>query len=117
MLSLCIGTTALLSSGRFLNRVQVENFASSKLEVNKFIPIKFATCIASSQLELDLRTALSFPKILMPRQDSNLNFLGPNDYRSRLVKHQLEEGVVLLLQVRLLARAAVVGAGDDPVTV
>jgi hypothetical protein len=25
---------------RFLNRVQVENFASSKLEVNKFIPIK-----------------------------------------------------------------------------
>jgi hypothetical protein len=29
--------------GRFLNRVQVENFASSKLEVNKFIPIKFAT--------------------------------------------------------------------------
>jgi hypothetical protein len=28
---------------RFLNRVQVENFSSSKLEVNKFIPIKFAT--------------------------------------------------------------------------
>jgi hypothetical protein len=30
--------------GRFLNRVQAENFASSNLEVNKFIPIKFATC-------------------------------------------------------------------------
>jgi hypothetical protein len=37
--------------GWFLNRVQVENFARSKLEVNKFIPIKFAT-------RLDLRTAL-----------------------------------------------------------
>jgi hypothetical protein len=30
--------------GRFLNQVQVENFASSKLEVNKFILIKFETC-------------------------------------------------------------------------
>jgi hypothetical protein len=29
--------------GRFLNRVQVENFASPKLEVNEFIPNKFAT--------------------------------------------------------------------------
>jgi hypothetical protein len=34
--------------GRFLNRVQVENFSSSKLEVNKFIPIKFATCKLST---------------------------------------------------------------------
>jgi hypothetical protein len=30
--------------GRSLNRVQVENFSSSKLEVNKIILIKFATC-------------------------------------------------------------------------
>jgi hypothetical protein len=30
--------------GRFLNRVQVENSSSSKLEANKCIPIKFATC-------------------------------------------------------------------------
>jgi hypothetical protein len=43
--------------GRFLNRVQVEKFASSKLEVIKFIPIKFASLqLSSSQLELDLRT-------------------------------------------------------------
>jgi hypothetical protein len=33
-----------VSRGRFLNRVQVENFSSSKLEANKFIFIKFATC-------------------------------------------------------------------------
>jgi hypothetical protein len=42
--------------GRFLNQFQNLNFASSKLEVNKFIPIKFALQLASSQLELDLRT-------------------------------------------------------------
>jgi hypothetical protein len=34
---------ALCHIGRFLNRVQVENFVSSKLDVNKFIPSKFAT--------------------------------------------------------------------------
>jgi hypothetical protein len=38
------GITTSFIAGRFLNRVPVENFASSKLEVNKFIPIKFATC-------------------------------------------------------------------------
>jgi hypothetical protein len=46
----------IISRGRFLNQFQNLTLSSFKLEANKFIPIKLQ--LASSQLEIDLRTAL-----------------------------------------------------------
>jgi hypothetical protein len=48
--------------GWLLNWVQVENFASSKLEVNKFIPVNFATCKFSTWTRFKNRPLLTRQK-------------------------------------------------------